>query len=84
MLQQKKGKRILLSVAIVALIILGLCGYRALATAKPAEEVKPIAIGVLYPFGLQGPGGDNCALLAAEEINEAGGVKVGKSGGQLR
>lgn len=45
----------------------------------PAWAAKPIKIGVLGPMSFtQGEGHWNGATMAAEEINKAGGIKVGK------
>ncbi|MCB2189550.1 MAG: ABC transporter substrate-binding protein [Deltaproteobacteria bacterium] len=54
----------------------------SLALALPAVAADPIKIGVLGPMAFtQGQGHWNGATMAAEEINKAGGVKVG---GEMR
>ncbi len=61
----------------VGTVLLGLA--LVLAMCLPAAAVDPITIGVLGPMSFtQGEGHWNGATLAADEINQAGGVKVGQ------
>jgi branched-chain amino acid transport system substrate-binding protein len=60
--------------ALAGVVFLGLL----CSLGQPASAAQPIKIGVLGPMAFtQGEGHWNGASLAAEEINAAGGVKVG-------
>ncbi|MBU1277269.1 MAG: ABC transporter substrate-binding protein [Proteobacteria bacterium] len=60
----------------VGAVLLGLS--LILAMCLPAGAADPITIGVLGPMSFtQGEGHWNGATMAADEINQAGGVKVG-------
>lgn len=78
-----KKKILLISLALLLAISLVAIGCPTPppeeAPPTPAEEVgPPIKIGALGPHEIMGPGFYNGAFLAAEEVNEAGGVLVGK------
>ena len=60
----------------VGAVLLGLA--LVLAVCLPVGAVEPIKIGVLGPMSFtQGEGHWNGASMAADEINKAGGIKVG-------
>ncbi len=61
----------------LTVLLLGL--GMALGLGQPASAAKPIKIAVLGPMAFtQGEGHWNGAKMAADEINKAGGIKVGK------
>jgi branched-chain amino acid transport system substrate-binding protein len=62
-----------------SLLVILLVSFVVMAFCFPAWGAKTIKIGVIGPMQfVQGKGHWNGALLAAEEINAAGGVQVGK------
>jgi len=73
--------------ALVAVALLPGCGRKETAPAPGADNATPVAAGAVIRIGHVGPlsGGDahlgkdneNGARLAADEINAAGGVKLG-------
>lgn len=61
------------------LLVAGLVGMLALTIGVPAWGADTIKIGVIGPMQfVQGKGHWNGAIMAEEEINAKGGVKVGK------
>ena len=76
MLKNRIGKWITTCAPIVLVLLAGL--MVCAAEAQPAKDAKPIRIGVFYPFSMMKLGQFHSAMLAAEEINQAGGVLVGK------